>query len=486
MDSGKAEKLMNLLTIQNQDTGKTSALTLYPEQSRLLSVLCEGKDVVICKSRQIGSSTLCLAYVFLQMISNPNYEVAIVAHKLKTSKKLTRQLKAFATQFKELGVTITADRSDYLSLGNGSHVDVLTAGTSTDGRGSTYHLILCSEAAYYRDSDDLMASLLHATYASAQVILESTASAAETHFKRAWEGKSFKKFFSPFEAHPNYKADPAKISDDRWEELKKDYEFTDRAAAAYWFINLEKINNDITRMLREMPIKPEHAWLSAEGRFINVNPAVREYAVHHMNSNIHIFNQPAEGHKYVFGVDTATGKDRDDSVVVVYDLHACNIAAQFCNNTTEIDGLVKVICILNDMYKPKQIYTENNGIGEATVQKLYNLRLPVVAYVAKGGLSAGSRFNNFLLVKQAIEQHDLCSDEHLLENCRSCMISTTKHGKADFSGQKDVIAALSFIFNFQASFESIRNEEPPRVVKPGAYDLYGEIKAAQRSRRRGY
>jgi hypothetical protein len=478
MNPTSAEILMGRLMIPNQHLGEDVPLLLYPEQRRLLELLCQGKDTIVCKSRQVGSSTLCLAYVCLKLISNKNYKVAVVAHKSKIAKQLTRDLKRLVLQ---TGMEVVRDASDFLQIENGSQVDVLTAGAKDAGRSRTYHLILCSEAAYYEESEEMMSSLLKARFlGNSQVILESTAQAKPTHYRQMWESDSFEHFFSPFESHVGYRADPDLISDELWENLKSLYGFTRRDSAAYWWEDYRKNASDISKQLREFPIQPEHAWLSAAGRWINKDPHIRPYTSYIKNTNIHIFDQPNPDHLYVFGVDTASGKLSDQSVAVVYCLNTGQIAASFADNATGLEGLVEVCVTLAQLYKPKNIYVENNGIGESTYQYLVRKGLPVYPYVAK----TNSRYLGFVWARKQIEA-GLASDEHLLVNCQSCIVKTSKSGNIDFTGQKDVLAALSFIGVHADTFPDMLKEAKPRQILPGHYDMLADMDLnAHRKRRR--
>jgi hypothetical protein len=378
----------------------------------------------------------------------------------------------------QTGFRTITDNQKHIKINNGSEVRILTAGTKTTGRGFTYHLILCSEAAYYQNSIEVMSSLLKARYkGGSQVIFESTASSGDTHFRRTWEGAYYKKFFTGYEDHPLHTYDPDSIDDDTWQSLQDNFGFTRRDAAAHWWLTLHKDSGgDFIRQIRECPLTPEQAFIAAEGRFISVDPPAKHYAIDKVYPKLHIFTEPDPKGRYIFSVDTSAGIGSDDSVVVVWDCIKNNIAALWVDNHTEIAGLVSVIKYIYSKYKAKYIIVETNGVGHATFQGVVAGKMPALEYKASGNRKESNVYSSFLWAKDQIVNKGLLADERLTENCRSCQIHTNPTtGKTYFSGKKDIIAAISFLGANKGLIQIVATEPEKRTLGPNAFDLQAEI-----------
>ena len=79
---GKDGKLINL--IPNQ------------EQIKIINEMENGKDTLVLKGRQIGSSTIVSAYLFWKAYTSAQpLTIAILSHKLQSSKHLLKSHKTF-------------------------------------------------------------------------------------------------------------------------------------------------------------------------------------------------------------------------------------------------------------------------------------------------------------------------------------------------------------------------------------------------------
>ena len=457
----RLKKTISALQVPSQKDGELVPFSLYPEQERLLESIVSSDRLVVLKSRQIGSSTLCLAYALLFSIANPGRNVALVANNFETSKKLMGDLKRFIDQ---LEIKLLVNNDNTVKLSNNSTIKALTAGSNSTGRGSTYSLMVCSEAAYYIDSHETMAALLAATTSDSKIILESTASAGDTHFKRSWDSEAWTQFFSGFESHTNYKVQEEEISDGDFERLSLLYGFKDRGSAGWWLSKLNELNNDTVRMLREYPIIPAHSFTAASGKWISKTPSIKPYTNYYLNPKIHIFSEYNPSHKYYVGVDTSSGSGGDDSCIVVWNANTEEIVCSFTDNNTKIDQLCDVISVINQMYSAKLIFIEKNGVGEGTLAICRTRGLPVFSHVTTNT----NRYIGYLDARNRIDK-GLCADEHLVENCNSCTVSEND-SKVKFSGRKDYLSALSFIFSNYSIIKEEISKPPERVIGPNQFD----------------
>lgn len=445
--------ISNLIHITEQSTGMKKPWILYPAQRMVLKSLLSKQNTIILKARQLGISTLVLYYTLLRVLTEPGISIAVVANNFSTSIKLTKDLRNMAEQ---LNIGIASSSMKHIEFSNSSFITTLTAGAATTGRGRTFSLIVLSEAGFYDKSEESMASLLPALTIDGQIIMESTATATDTVFRRTWEDESSKynKIFLGMECHSNYRANPNEIDDELWEYLRDEFEFSSRGAASWWWQKIQSSGGDEILGIREYPNTPKQAFLAAEGLWIKRCPDILPYKSDVKYKDIHIFKAYDKNSVYVFSVDTASGGggETDDSVILVWDVLREEIAASFVSNEVSMDFLTDLIVYLNFIYMPKFIIVEKNGIGAGTVEFGRKKNLPIIEYDA----NPASRHKGFVWAKRKVEG-GLNSDEHLRENCLSCTVVPTKsaNGVDRFIGKKDVIAALSFIGNFEDKMKTL-------------------------------
>jgi hypothetical protein len=385
----------------------------------------------------------------------------------------------------QIGAKFSIANTTELVLANGSSITAITAVSSIDGeskagRGRSYRIIFSSETAYYRESRAVFASLSAALTSDGQVLMESTATPGHGVFRHTWsEAKEYTKLFFGVEAHAAYQAAPTSISDEEYAALQSKWHFSSRSHAAWWNNKLHTdLSGDESRALREYPVTEEHSWISANGRWINIDPPVLSYTRDPLHNELKAYEQHNPTNYYVASIDTALGAGGDDSVIVVYNTNTKKIAASYCHNGSPIDVVVELASVLHARYKIKTFYIEANGIGTATVLLAQQKNLPVV----KINTTASNRATGMLWAKQQINA-GLAADEQLQENCRSTMVEATKAGDR-FSGKKDFLLALAFIGQMKAAWESARDTPPPKVYAPNAFKADELLANALRGNRR--
>lgn len=441
IDYEKALKISKLVSVTNQSTATASKLVLYPAQKDVLKALCEHRKVQILKSRQTGISTVVLFYTMLIMLQEKR-EVAIVAQDHKTAVKMISDLSSMMSSLDIAHIKVQKN----IKLANGSSVEAMTAGSAAAIRGRSYYFVHCTEVAYWPNSIEVWTALNPAINpAIGRVCFESTASAADGIYRRTWDDtkSDFHKIFTKFEDHPNYVQEEDKITNDEWEELQKQYLFTSRKHAAWWYQKYISSARDGPRILREYPIHEAHAWSAASGRWITIDPPVRKYQIHPSHPALKIYEEPRNLDYYVAAIDTATGATEDDYVFVIYNATRNQIAASLATNTQTVSDLIGVIKQQCSTYNTQFLFVESNGPGHATIEMCRMNNIPVYD-VWTGSKDKGS-YSGMLWVREQIMYNGLAADEKLLDNCRETVVETSASGNVSFDGRKDFLLALSFI-----------------------------------------
>jgi hypothetical protein len=471
----------SVIRILDQRTGTTRTWRLYPHQESVLEDLIEHDKVVILKARQMGISTLCVFYALMLGVLNPAIRVAVVADNFNNSQGLLEKIRDFA---KQLNIPLQIDNNRRIVLSNGSSFDAITvntslSGDSTAGRSKTFHMLLLSEAAYYRDSHAVFASLTSSTIPGAQIVAESTATPGKTMFRSLWDTSGYHKRFLSMEQHRGYRIDTREISDDDWEHVRVRYGFVDRSSAAFWW---QKLNNEfggeVNRLLREFPVLPQHSWAVASGRWIEVDAPVRTPMSTVSKSKIYC--QPSFGGHYIFGVDVSAGVGRDRSSIVVYDLVARQIAAIYSSADDKMPEVAAECKLLYDLFRPINVYIEKNGIGGYwLLPEVRKLGVPATEITT----TEASKYSGLLLAKIAVEKHGVAADEVFAEEVANLSFELVSD-KEKFS-HCDVLMSLSFCLLMEPRFKYVHDVPAPRPPVPeGHWDMERSLKIGERQRRR--
>jgi len=85
----------------------------------------------------------------------------------------------------------------------------------------------------------------------------------------------------------------------------------------------------------------------------------------------HIFSDPEEGHRYVAGIDFASGRAKDFNTIVVVDADSLNVVATHKSKWLPDQMLDEAVC-LGKIFNMALLVPERNGIGQALVDRLTN------------------------------------------------------------------------------------------------------------------
>lgn len=482
MDVGYATTLAGAIPVLQQSTGAVAPWVLYAHQVAALAAAAAHPRLIVLKARQLGLSSVMAYFVLLQAIANPDYRAAIVADSWDNAAGLLEKVREYAAA---LGMPTTTSNARRITLSNKSTIDCLTVNTSAGtenktGRSKTYHLLLLSEAAYYNNSAAVFASLTSALVKDGRIIIESTATPGPTIFRHIWDSEdpAWHKLFISCEQHPNYRADPASISDETWANLQSHWGFTDRSAAAWWERKYAvDFGGDRQRILREFPVLPEHSWAAASGRFIAADPRIANAVP---SGDWDVFHAPTWGGQYIAGVDVAAGVGRDASAIVVYDLINRQIAATWASNTATADVVAAKIREVHTTWAPAAIIVEKNGLGSTLPGFFAGAHnIPLVWHTT----TEATKYAALLRVKRAVEAGTLWAGADFAAQIAQVTYEL-KGEREKFRHVGDTVMALSFCLYYEANYAHLARQPPPRRPVPaGHYDMEADIARAQPKRR---
>jgi hypothetical protein len=454
----KLEQLAANTQIMSQELKQPVSFAFNYEQKIMAAKLLSQPipKAIILKSRQIGTSTFfCFLDVVIALI-NPAIKVAIVVDTQTKATELLERCKSFA---RGLGLNLPVENTRKLQLPNGSEIHAITAtggaegSESKAGRSQSFQLLHLSELPYW-PNQAAYASLL-ATSSGAPVFIESTAKGTGDLFWKLWiTPNDYQKVFFSVEDHQSYQSPADSITAEQWTEAQS-LGFTSRTHAAYWFQLLANKGNDLVKHLHDYPIKPEHSFLTFEGRWINRDPLVVNAS---SINDIQIFQSAEKHHRYIAGVDTSGGVGRDGNSIAVLDRTTRKLVAFWKDNAADIDTVGERLQELSKLFTIDVFVIETNGIGQATNQKAKRLGLPIKELTT----TEASRYASLLASKQAIESGLIYGPAELAEECASLHLDS----RGRFKGKKDSLMAIGFAL---VELKDNMHIIPPLVNKEQVY-----------------
>lgn len=458
VDIEKVVKLLETLEIEDKVTGNIIPWRLSNLQRLALERSWGKKKVTIAKSRQVGLSTLVCAMDVLWVVEvirkgNRN-KCAIILDTEDKSMGRLYQCRDFADQL-ELPNRLKGNR---LVFPGGAEIVALTAGGKRAGSSFSYTRYHLSEMPYWgNDAIRIWGSIKAALSDEGECIAESTFDITNELPRALWYGKhKFHNVFLSVEDEPRFRYDPDAITDEQWEWMQTEG-YTDRSAAS-WFINIgieEESLGDSAQAFRQFPQVPEHMFRAAANRWVMHDPEVvapiRTAPAPGLNEMFHveIFEDPNE-QDIAIGVDTASGRGRDSSVVVAIDRRTLKLLAAFESNKIIVPDLIQVMSHVWEMYrKPGEIFLgksvgdeapailiEGGGIGDASQQQAQERGIPHTRFPQ----TDATKYRCLALAKEYIEKGVIFGPQRLADECQELRIDELN--KKRFLGKKDMVMAI--------------------------------------------
>lgn len=451
------------LTVLDQETSTLRPFILNREQRRILRKALRTRRLVIGKGRQVGCSTAIAFLMTMIAIRNPGLPMCIVADDQRNASKILKTIKGWLAQ---MGVSLIVSGVESITLENGASIDALTAispaegGESRVGKSRSYGFIHATEMSFWRAASAVWVSVSSTALKTAIFVVESTGAPGDGLFREIYEsGTGWTRHFIGVEAHENYRADPNSIRDETWEHLRKDYGFSRRDSAAWWYFHLRDVKmGDVFRMLREYPVIPSHMFLFQEGQYIRkwtiAKPPPR--AAGFWDVYVEVADEPI-----IIGVDTSKGLGRDHSALALLGHKTGRLLRTYRNNTISIPDYIEHVRSVVDEYQPAATIVESNGVGEPVwgfVRTWPDAN--GVEQVSKGKSAQqqdGELHVRRATIRDVFERGVIHLGGHLLTEVKGSIID--RHGK--FEGPDDVISALSFAWMWREAnpFQESADEE---------------------------
>lgn len=174
-------------------TGKTN-FELFDYQSETLQTFRDNRFVIVLKARQLGLTTLAMAYAFWMLLFRPGSNIVLVSRS-QTAANNALELIDFMYSFlphwaRTRGPKVESDASTHHSyrFDTGMVSKIASyAATRTVAAGQTANLVLWDEAALAEYQEDALRTLLPTTDAGGSMIIFSTARGGYNGFARLYK-----------------------------------------------------------------------------------------------------------------------------------------------------------------------------------------------------------------------------------------------------------------------------------------------------------
>lgn len=355
-------QLISRLSINDKD-GKRTTLRLWKEQREILTTLCQGKDTYILKGRQIGSSSVCISYLFwVWLTSSEPVNIIIMAHKLNAAKALFAR---FRQMYEHLPGSIkpalsVATKGSMTIAKTGATVSIQSTRQDGGARSFSATHLLISEFAFARDAEELKAQAI-AALNNGQLIIESTAAYWGDPLYREIERLSSDTFpnekflFFPWFQHHSYRVQGFHDTETNANGLTPAQEEWKRR---------KMLELGEAKFNREYPDSVETAYRNIGNNFFTDLDTVTSH-------NFLLNNEkPKLGRKYAIGVDTSAGVGGDPHALVVVDAVTREPIWELVDNNIDLERLAEHVIASSRLFHNAEILVESNGYGNILIDLL--------------------------------------------------------------------------------------------------------------------
>lgn len=365
--------------------------SMYSFQKDLLRSYIDNRFTIAKLPRQVGKSTVTIAYILWVVLFGPMQNIAILANKASTARDILSKLRLayeHIPMWMQQGVHIWNKGS--IELENGSKV-IAAATASSSARGNTFNVIFLDEFAFVPQNiaEEFITSV-YPTISSGnttKVIMVSTPNGMNLFYRFWTDAINKRNLYKPIEAH--WSVVPGR--DEKWAEdqikqlgkEKFDQEF-----------NTEFLGSTNT-LISGTKLKTL-SW---------VDPMKK------IADSLDVYEDPKPNHIYVISVDTSEGQNLDYSAFTVVDVSEVpyKIVAKYYNN--KISPMVFPSVIYNTAlrYNSAHCLVESNSIGSQVVDLLHKdleyENVFATTNMGRGGqrISAGFRKNAKLGIKMTTQ-----------------------------------------------------------------------------------
>lgn len=410
-DAQKLKKIVDnpILYIENfmkvvDKSGKLVKFKLNPEQRYLLENM--DKYNIICKSRQLGISTLSCAYSIYLAMTNPNIVCLLMSYSIDSATGIFEKLKQLYNDMPNaLKVSLIANNKKELKFTNGSRIIVVTCGNKSVARGETIFYAHISEVAFCKDTiDKQLLAIEQSLTPNGKIILESTSNGLN-YFQTLWSKAERKEsmykpfFFSWIDDKIMFATEYKQFCEryinihgalptvEELDDIEKSLYKQGATIEQLTWRRMKIANSSEEAFCQEFPSNATESFISTgsnvfspklihermqyinEVKPINRSTNLPASLVPWFNRGLTMWNIPESGKHYIIGADTSEGLGQDYSAFHVLSQDGIQIA-QFASNKIKPFQYAELINDMGIYFNHALLVVEKASAGHSVVDKL--------------------------------------------------------------------------------------------------------------------
>lgn len=340
--------------------GGVEPFKLNEVQKDIFNALNSSNRVIILKARQLGASTGVVGYFYVEAITNPGINVAIIAYNADLTAELLDKIKTFhRTTPAEIRPQIEYSSKYEMTFPKLESKIMVLPSSENVGSGYTLHRVLLSELSKIDKADEKMASLLPAIPTTGKLVIESSPRGAGNLFHRMWMDKKsnyVKKKYGWWCGYSEKEIIAIKKDINNETIFAQEYEMNFSSSGRSVF------SQDIIKKQRKNEL--------------NVGDKVDDFTVYQNDDEWIIYKEPDPNGFYVCGADISEGVEGgDNSVGVIFDKKTGEEVA-FYSGLIAPDRFGERLNKIGRKYNNALMVVESNNHGLTTITILRQLIYP--------------------------------------------------------------------------------------------------------------
>lgn len=422
---------LKLLTIFNKRKQRLDFFQPNPAQEHLWQLMQQHNRILVVKARQMGISTVCRAYHYLQaQMAQEPLTYAIISHTRDSAQHLSSIDKNFHRNLpKGLKPSLSQNTPRATKFADsGAAIRTYSAGGKGGTRSFTASAAHLSEFAFVDDPAELLAQVI-ASVGDGQIIIESTpntpADLFATMVKQAQSGESeWKLAFYPWSWDPSYQA--KMLRGDLLAHERKYAEIHDLTREQmYW--RRKQINiMGSTKFRREYPQTIAEAFMGGAELFFQPEAldAIEVLRVPADRAHRPI-SDPDPNDGYVMGIDVGSGSGGDYSAITVLSMRTRQPVYHHLSNDIPPGRYAELALQVAAKYYQPKIILEAQNAGLVVQDRLELAGYPNIYRERASGYKTTGATRPLLFggLQMAVDEGTLISaDPILMEQLKQCVV----------------------------------------------------------------
>lgn len=371
----------------------------------------KNKFNICLKSRQLGITSVALAFSLYTAITKPNSTCMIMSYSLDSANNIFEKLKQMYNDLPDcIRLETIANNRKELKFVNNSRIIVCTCGSKDNARGATLNFVHLSEVGFMNEYlDKQLTAIEQAIVPDGCMILESTANGLN-RFSELWnksvsgETPLWKPFFFSWVQDKLMFADEYKEYKRRYKNIHGDFltenELDEKEIVLknkgatldqLMWRRLKISNSSEEKFCQEFPSNPIEAFISTgsnifstailQQRLNNIHltqtmtvPQNQMTPVLKKNSKyLIVWKLPIKGARYYIGVDTGEGLggSNDYSVISVIDKDGFQ-CAEWRSNKVKPYEFTEIVYQIAEFYNKGLLVIEKASAGHTVIDRIKN------------------------------------------------------------------------------------------------------------------